>query len=116
MQDSIQLKSEFTLGQRVHFVGDPRRIGAVAFVGALEGYSGAWIGVDWDDNNGKHDGSINGVRYFQANSERSGSFVRVQNLSSGISLLQALELRYRGDSTKEEEGMYLHNQSMFSCC
>lgn len=104
MQGSIQLQSEFTLGQRVHFVGDPRRTGTVAFVGTLEGYSGTWIGVDWDDSNGKHDGSINGVRYFQAKSERSGSFVRVQNLSFGISLIQALELRYRGDSTKEEEG------------
>ncbi|XP_022152477.1 tubulin-folding cofactor E [Momordica charantia] len=112
MQDSIQLKSEITLGQRVHFVGDPRRTGTVAFVGTLEGYSGAWIGVDWDDNNGKHDGSINGVRYFEAKSERSGSFVRVQNLSFGISLLQALELRYRGDSTKEEEDeMYVLSAS-----
>lgn len=112
MQGSIQLQSEFRLGQRVHFVGDPRRTGTVAFIGTLEGYSGTWIGVDWDDNNGKHDGSINGVRYFQAKSERSGSFVRVQNLSFGISLLQALDLRYRGDSTKEEEDeMYVLSAS-----
>ncbi|XP_038876773.1 tubulin-folding cofactor E [Benincasa hispida] len=112
MQGSIQLQSEFRLGQRVHFVGDPRRIGTVAFVGTLEGYSGTWVGVDWDDNNGKHDGSINGVRYFQAKLERSGSFVRVQNLSFGINLLQALELRYRGDSTKEEEDeMYVLSAS-----
>ncbi|XP_008445987.2 tubulin-folding cofactor E isoform X1 [Cucumis melo] len=112
MQDSFQPQSEFRLGQRVHFVGDPRRTGTVAFIGTLEGYSGTWVGVDWDDNNGKHDGSINGVRYFQAKSERSGSFVRVQNLSIGISLLQALDLRYRGDSTKEEEDeMYVLSAS-----
>ncbi|XP_022939765.1 tubulin-folding cofactor E [Cucurbita moschata] len=112
MQGSIQLQLEFRLGQRVHFVGDPRRVGTVAFVGTLEGYSGTWIGVDWDDSNGKHDGSINGVRYFQAKSERSGSFVRAQNLSFGVSLLQALELRYRGDSTKEEEDeMYVLSAS-----
>lgn len=102
MQDS---KADFKLGQRVHSVGDPRRIGTVRYLGPVEGYSGTWVGVDWDNREGKHDGSINGVQYFQASFERSGSFVRPNTLSSGISLLQALELRYRGETTKEEEGM-----------
>lgn len=96
--------SEFRVGQRVHSAGDSRRIGTVKYIGPVEGYSGTWVGVDWDNGDGKHDGSINGVRYFQAKSERSGSFVRSQNLSSGISILDALKLRYHGDSTKEEEG------------
>lgn len=96
----------FRLGQRVHLVNDPRRTGTVKYIGSIEGYSGMWIGVDWDRNGeGKHDGSINGVKYFQAQFEQSGSFVRPQNLSPGISLLQALELRYKTESTKEEEGM-----------
>ena len=98
-------QTEFRLGQRVHSAGDPRRIGTVKYVGAVQGFSGTWVGVDWDNGDGKHDGSINGVRYFQAKSERSGSFVRTQNLSLGISLIEALRLRYQGDTTKEEEGM-----------
>lgn len=98
---------DFKIGQRVHSAGDCRRIGTVKYVGAVEGYSGNWVGIDWDnDGDGKHDGSINGVRYFQAKSPNSASFVRPQNLSSGITLLQALELRYRSISTKEEEGIY----------
>lgn len=95
--------SGFIVGQRVHFAGDHRRIGTVKYVGPVEGYSGTWIGVDWDNADGKHDGSINGIRYFEAESEKSGSFVRPQNLSFGVSLLDGLELRYRGSSTKEEE-------------
>lgn len=94
-------------GQRVHSANDARRIGTVKYVGEVEGYSGEWVGVDWDDGNGKHDGSVNGVNYFRARSDKSGSFVRPQNLSSGISLLQALLQRYKSESTQEEEGVYV---------
>ncbi|KAJ4960458.1 hypothetical protein NE237_020368 [Protea cynaroides] len=93
----------FKINQRVHFIGDSRRTGIVKYVGHVEGYPGMWVGVDWDNGEGKHDGSINGVRYFQAKGEKSASCVRPRNLSGGITFLEALELRYRGDSTKEEE-------------
>ncbi|XP_057974807.1 tubulin-folding cofactor E isoform X2 [Malania oleifera] len=96
---------EFRPGQRVHSAGDPRRRGTVQYVGPVEGHSGTWVGVDWDNGEAKHDGSVNGVRYFQAKSEKSGSFVRPQNLTAGISLLDALVLRYRVESTKEEEDL-----------
>ncbi|XP_010427979.1 PREDICTED: tubulin-folding cofactor E-like [Camelina sativa] len=94
----------FKIGQRVHSLNDSRRVGTVKYVGGVEGYSGTWIGVDWDqDGDGKHNGSVNGVFYFNGRSQTSASFVRSQNLSSGITLLQALELRYRTASTKDEE-------------
>ncbi|KAL6179242.1 hypothetical protein ACLB2K_050758 [Fragaria x ananassa] len=103
MQPSPESTPYFKLGQRVHSAGDPRRIGTVRYLGPVEGYSGTWVGVDWDNRDGKHDGSLNGVNYFQATSQTSASFVRPHNLSSGISFLQALELRYRGQTTQEEE-------------
>lgn len=105
MQDSPKSRHEFRVGQRVHASSDSGRIGTVKYVGPVEGYSDTWVGVDWDNGEGKHDGSINGVRYFHAKSERSGSFVRAQNLSQGISLLEALENRYRSNPTNDEEGM-----------
>ncbi|KAF7852343.1 hypothetical protein BT93_L0899 [Corymbia citriodora subsp. variegata] len=102
----------FKPDQRVHPAGDSRRVGTVKYVGPVEGHGGIWVGVDWDNGEGKHDGSINGVRYFRAKSERSGSFVRIQSLSGGISLLEALYVRYRGESTKEEEDdMYVLSTS-----
>lgn len=104
--------STFTIGQRVHSVGDSRRIGTVKYVGPIQGYSGDWVGVDWDNGDGKNDGSVNGVRYFQAKSDNSASFVRPKNLAAGITLLEALVLRYRGESTKEEEDeMYVLSSS-----
>ncbi|XP_059297321.1 tubulin-folding cofactor E isoform X2 [Lycium ferocissimum] len=95
--------SDFVMGQRVHFVGDTRRIGTVKYVGEVEGYEGNWVGVDWENADGKHDGSHNGVRYFQAQGPKTASFVRPHNLSSGFPLLKALEFRYHGQSTKQEE-------------
>ncbi|XP_027362896.1 tubulin-folding cofactor E isoform X3 [Abrus precatorius] len=103
MQESTKPRHEFCVGQRVHGSGDSKRIGTVKYVGPVEGYLDSWVGVDWDNGEGKHDGSINGVRYFHAKSERSGSFVRPQNLNQGISLLEALESRYKSESTKDEE-------------
>lgn len=104
----MQNPPELKIGQRVHSVGDCRRIGTVKYVGDVEGYSGKWVGVEWDNiSEGKHDGAINGVRYFQAQSSSSASFLRPHKLSCGISLLQALQLRYRSTSTKEEEGIFI---------
>lgn len=95
----------FEIGQRVHSLNDPRRVGTVKYLGGVEGYSGTWIGVDWDqDGDGKHDGTFNGVFYFDGRSQTSASFVRSEKLSRGITLLQALELRYQTTSTKDEEG------------
>ncbi|KAL6525307.1 hypothetical protein OROMI_030900 [Orobanche minor] len=101
--------TSFRVGQRVHSIGQPRRFGTVKYVGSVEGFCGDWIGVDWDaDGEGKHDGSHNGVSYFKARGPNTASFVRPHNLSAGVSLLEALETRYRTASTKElEDEMYV---------
>jgi tubulin-specific chaperone E len=96
----------FRLGQRVHAAGDPRRLGTVRYLGPVEGHGGVWVGVDWDDGaGGRHDGSLAGRRYFVAVGECSATFARPTALSGGISLPDALRLRYRvQDFTKEEQG------------
>ena len=96
----------FRLGQRVHAAGDPRRVGTVRYLGPVEGHAGDWAGVDWDAGaGGRHDGSVAGRRYFVAAGECSASFARPTALTKGITLPDALRLRYRvEDFTKEEEG------------
>ncbi|CAD6251729.1 unnamed protein product [Miscanthus lutarioriparius] len=104
----------FRLGQRVHAAGDPRRVGTVRYLGPVEGHAGDWVGVDWDDGaGGRHDGSLGGRRYFVASGECSASFARPTALSGGISLPDALRLRYRvQDFTKEEQDeMYVFSTS-----
>ncbi|KAK6919830.1 CAP Gly-rich domain [Dillenia turbinata] len=112
-KSDTSLSGELKTGERVHMIGDCQRIGTVKYVGAVEGLSGLWVGVDWDNGNAKHDGSLNGIRYFQATSPKSASFVRPRNLSHGISVLDALKLRYcNHSSTKQEEDeMYVFSAS-----
>ena len=43
-----------------------RHKATVRFVGPLPGRDGDWAGLEWDEpERGKHDGSLDGRRYFQ---------------------------------------------------
>lgn len=97
-------EAPFRVGQRVGVLNAGRgpQIGTVQFVGTLQGHDGAWVGVEWDSGDG-HDGSVNGVRYFETRRALSGSFVRPRSLSAGVSLLEALSLRYRAAAASESE-------------
>lgn len=47
----------------------------VKFVGATEFAAGDWIGVELDSTEGKNNGTVNGVRYFDGR-EGHGLFVK----------------------------------------
>ncbi len=41
-------------------------LGTIRYVGEVEGTTGCWLGVEWDDpGRGKHNGEHNGKVYFQ---------------------------------------------------
>lgn len=51
------------VNQRRSYNGD---LCTVRYVGKVEGTTGDWLGVEWDDpTRGKHSGEHNGVRYFK---------------------------------------------------
>ena len=87
-----------SIGARISVGG---HLGTVAFVGEVPP-KGEWLGVVWDDAaRGKHDGSHEGVRYFDAGGATAGSFVRPKKVDAGLELMQALRERY---GTAIEEG------------
>ncbi|KAL4265259.1 U2 small nuclear ribonucleoprotein A' [Pleurotus pulmonarius] len=95
-----------SLGTRISLAGN---IGTVKFVGNVQGTSGIWLGIEWDDpTRGKHDGVHNEKSYFNCSIPNSGSFIRptAQNLSYGVSFLQALSTKYveqlHGVATQEK--------------
>ena len=50
-------------GLRISYMN---HIGTIRFSGPVEGTSGAWLGIEWDDpKRGKHDGSKDGKQYFK---------------------------------------------------
>ena len=65
------------------------------YVGAVDGSSGDWIGVEWDDHNrGRHDGTKDGKRYFNVKEgTNGGSFVRAKKLDLGITLQRGTFLK-----------------------
>eukprot|EP00252_Welwitschia_mirabilis_P021145 TRINITY_DN5335_c0_g1_i1.p1 TRINITY_DN5335_c0_g1~~TRINITY_DN5335_c0_g1_i1.p1 ORF type:complete len:538 (-),score=96.47 TRINITY_DN5335_c0_g1_i1:397-2010(-) len=91
----------------------PCRTGTVKYIGDLQGYEGTWIGVDWDDGDGRHDGTVNGVRYFKASGDKSASFVRPKALCTSITFLDALFRRYKAEppSKEEQDEMYVLSTS-----
>lgn len=69
IHDFLTLRpSLFTLrimeaGLRISYMN---HIGTIRFSGPVEGTSGTWMGIEWDDpKRGKHDGSKDGKQYFK---------------------------------------------------
>ncbi|CAL1685652.1 unnamed protein product [Lasius platythorax] len=69
--------------------------GTLKYVGPVGNTKGEWLGIDWDDSTrGKHNGTYEGIEYFQARHSTSGSFIRPGKVKFGISCPQAIKMRY----------------------
>ncbi|KZS89988.1 RNI-like protein, partial [Sistotremastrum niveocremeum HHB9708] len=77
------------LGARLNHNGS---LGTVRYVGAVEGTTGTWLGVEWDDPaRGKHSGK----EYFTCQIPGSGSFIRnTPSINWGCTFLEALLSKY----------------------
>ncbi|GIL78416.1 hypothetical protein Vretimale_16995 [Volvox reticuliferus] len=100
------------VGCRVRILKD---YATVRYIGPVAQQQGIWVGVEWDDHSrGKHDGSTAGVRYFNCVSgTTSGSFVRIERVCFGITLLEALRARYNNETAEHGEDvaaeeLYVH--------
>ncbi|XP_069174271.1 tubulin-specific chaperone E-like [Procambarus clarkii] len=91
--------SAVMIGSRIECEGAR---GTVKWIGEIPTTQGQWYGIDWDDAaRGRHNGSHNGVKYFETRFPTSGSFVRPTKVSTGISLEAAVRGRYQGDTAVE---------------
>ncbi|KAJ5871555.1 Leucine-rich repeat typical subtype [Penicillium soppii] len=91
-----------TLGQRLSFDG---HLCTVRYVGTVQGTTGDWLGVEWDDTTrGKHSGEHKGIRYFscKSNQPTAGSFVRPSRPSDQPrSFLEALREKYASEPVED---------------
>ncbi|KRT85029.1 hypothetical protein AMK59_1955, partial [Oryctes borbonicus] len=99
-----------SIGDRIECSG---HLGTIKYVGPVDGYSSTWLGIDWDDSErGKHDGNVNGKRYFTASHPKSGSFVRPEKVQLGQTTISAITSRYgRHD---DELTAKFHEQQLLS--
>ncbi|KAF8910750.1 hypothetical protein CPB85DRAFT_1551514 [Mucidula mucida] len=81
------------IGTRISLAG---HIGTVRFTGSVDGTTGVWLGVEWDDpQRGKHSGIKDGKQYFSCRIPHAGSFIRPSvHVSYGVSFLEALHAKY----------------------
>ncbi|KAE8375150.1 hypothetical protein BDV26DRAFT_283726 [Aspergillus bertholletiae] len=77
----------------------------IRYAGKVEGTTGEWFGVEWDDpTRGKHSGEHQGVRYFACKSKHptAGSFVRPSRAADKPrSFLEALREKYASEFEEE---------------
>ncbi|KAJ1673163.1 hypothetical protein EV182_005770, partial [Spiromyces aspiralis] len=64
----------------LHGTGIMKRRGTVRFVGKTKFKPGYWVGVEYDEPYGKHNGCVDGIQYFTC-PESHGSFVRPDRLT-----------------------------------
>ena len=82
----------------------------VKYVGEVQGQTGSWVGVEWDDSaRGKNNGSTGDQSYFSCRAPNAGSFLRLEKYGAevkvGCTVLAALQGRYgdqNGDHPTEE--------------
>ncbi|XP_060070040.1 CAP-Gly domain-containing linker protein 1-like isoform X2 [Ylistrum balloti] len=81
---------DFIIGDRIWVSGN--KPGFIAFLGETQFAPGEWAGVVLDKLEGKNDGSVQGVRYFQCEAKR-GVFARISKLSRTPNLMQSTAAR-----------------------
>lgn len=75
-QKEAEALEKITIGSRckVTVKGKPTRFGTVRYKGVLEGKTGTFVGVQFDEPLGNNDGSVGGAKYFEC-PPKYGSFV-----------------------------------------
>ena len=104
--------SRFALGARTGTLplSAASAVGTVRYVGGVDNHEGTYVGVEWDDaTRGKHDGEVEGKRYFTCENHEAGvkaaSLVREKKVRCLPSVLEAIHERYRteDDAPADEE-------------
>lgn len=86
MSDEIELND--------HVLVDDKHPGTVRYKGLVDGHEGLWIGIEWWNQQGKHDGTFQGKVYFQSSKAFSSSFIRPSRISLGRSFSQGISRQY----------------------
>lgn len=76
--------SAISVGSRckIQVPGQPTKLGTVMYVGTTDFKPGMWVGVKYDEPQGKHNGTVEGKQYFQCEN-KYGGFVKPLSVTVG---------------------------------
>jgi tubulin-folding cofactor B len=86
--ENIRLASAMKPGDRCQVEAEPnssdtlKKRGTVRFVGFTKFKPGMWVGVEYDEPLGKHDGTVEGEKYFSCRAKH-GAFLRPNKVTVG---------------------------------
>ena len=92
--------------------------GTVRYIGELEGSSGEWIGIEWDQpDRGKHHGKYLGKEYFRCLPMTSASFIRLSSrIRLGREFMEVIREQYGHlDSQNLEKIRRMNVNSWWRC-
>ncbi|CAF1569632.1 unnamed protein product [Adineta ricciae] len=81
---------------------DGKSPATVRYIGPVDGHPGQWIGIEWWNQEGKHNGTFNGKFYFQTTHPMTGSFIRQERIQFGHSFTQAICRQYVKSFSNED--------------
>ncbi|KAI9050721.1 hypothetical protein LZ554_004841 [Drepanopeziza brunnea f. sp. 'monogermtubi'] len=102
------MSSGYYVGKRVSFKG---RLCTIRYIGPVEGTNSdkEYLGVEWDDLKGKHDGTHQGQRYFTcwSSSPTAASFLLSSSRApdASQSFVSAVEEKYGSPATSTDSGV-----------
>ncbi|CAF0821456.1 unnamed protein product [Rotaria sordida] len=77
-----------------HILVDGKFPATILYIGLVDDHPGEWIGIEYWNQQGKHNGYFNGKFYFQTKHQLTGSFIRSQRIQYGNSFTQAIYKQY----------------------
>jgi hypothetical protein len=84
-----------------HILVDGKSPATISYIGLVDNHSGQWIGIEWWNQQGKHNGTFQGKFYFQTKHQLTGSFIRQERIQYGHSFTQAICRQYIKSFSKE---------------
>ena len=73
---------------------DGKNPAKICYIGLVDNHPGQWIGIEWWNQQGKHNGTYQGKFYFQTKHQLNGAFIRAERIQFGHSFTQAIYRQY----------------------
>ncbi|CAF1288484.1 unnamed protein product [Rotaria magnacalcarata] len=77
-----------------HILVHGKHPATIRYFGLADNHPSEWIGIEWRNQQGKHNGTYNGKFYYKTKNPSNESFIRQQRISFGNSFAQAIQKQY----------------------